>query len=869
MTGRQALLDFATMTASTRAQAVAIRPANTRKAYDKKKIEFKRFCDAVYWDEPETDRHLVTPMKAFMFVWYHAHRPKRSTASVRIRASGEPGDDVNYVDDERRVPPFNTDEYRRLLNTYGGTNLDATVELPSETVAPADCLGGSQVRGYSASVRDVWADQQRQGLNDLSWDNGINNAGLQSLMKIVRLREAHVKHRNAHEKIDEDIVPFLLATKIEEIGLSFWNRALRVNQQSILCALRDRFTYLMTTRAILRGESLFRADLSDLFMVTFQQAEGDPHQLQVLMLQLAFGKTNNGRKLQGRAMRHKSPYECVMYALAMYLWFRFKHTGEMENPPDFTDNAEWFFIKLLVSSHESIVKQRDDDGREVIDHSAVSKEMQSATYAAAVKAVLEGHGIPPLKLCHIGRVTGPRYGEMQELSEQQIQNLGNWEPSQRQEIYSEKIPLQALRVMNGHPHQRGSVYIPRFTLDLPPPLLAIAREHIFPWAESKLADVEMASAADGRSRHTAAYFLKMLIQLRHLILQDTAEILTYSEPRSHPLYAETVFASQAFGDYVSTMRTHLAQAPAADPLNMSMEAALPGVMNRFDQLQAILNQLREIARTDAIQNVGMLQQVLERIDSLDGRVVHLTSATERHEQLAHSLSVAFSAFANVSQPVATVRLQRQPPAAGVANAVRFGTFGTGASEAPSVGAPVPQPPPLAPWIPQTPGLGAKLSISHASFSALFDEYRGSGRSNAPGQEYDYDGKPVEGGFRALEAAGIAWRRKPYYDQKELAHFCRVKTVVESVFKRMEASDDPVGVMNELIGRYDAIFAQAAELAIKNFRGDKSTNRRVELMGDLLREENFLPPKKSRNRAPQGQAPRRNRTQAPQVPATAV
>jgi hypothetical protein len=48
-------------------------------------------------------------------------------------------------------------------------------------------------------------------------------------------------------------------------------------------------------------------------MVSFEQATGDPHNIQVLILQLAFGKTNNGRKLQGRAMRHKSPYECILY----------------------------------------------------------------------------------------------------------------------------------------------------------------------------------------------------------------------------------------------------------------------------------------------------------------------------------------------------------------------------------------------------------------------------------------------------------------------------------------------------------------------------------------------------------------------------
>jgi Centromere DNA-binding protein complex CBF3 subunit, domain 2 len=870
-------LDYAAMTASTRAQEVAIRPVNTSKAYDPKKIEFLRFCDAVFEDEPEPGRYFVTRRKAFMFVWYHAHRPKRSSGSVRNRASGEVGDDVTHVADERQVPPLNTDEYRQLLDTYGGDNLNENEALPDEAVAPPNCLGDSQVRAYSGAVRDVWADQHRRGINPLFWDGDINNIGLKSLMRLIRSREARVKHHNAHEKIDQEVIPFLLATKIEEIGLAFWNKALlvgqRVDSRTVLSALRDRFTYLMTTRAILRGESVLRADLSDLFSVSFRQTEGDPHDLQVLILQMAFGKTNRGRKLQGRAMRHKHPYECVMYALAMYLWFRFKHTGEMENPPDFTDNDEWFKIKLLVGSNVSIVKEHD--GMEVIDRSAVTTQMHSATYASAVKGVLNALGIPTDKQCHIGRATGPRLAEMMELSEQQIQNLGNWEPSQRQEIYSEKIPLQALRVMNGHSHLRGSVYIPRFTMDIPLALQALAQQQIFPWAESKLADVQRASAADGRSRHTAAYFLNMLIQLRHLILQDTAEIMTYSEPRQHPLFTEPIFTSQLFGEYVAAMKTHLAQAPAADPLNMSMEAALPGVMNRFDQLQTCLNQLRELARTGAFQNTSLLEIVLVRIESLHERLEHLTNATDRHERLAHTLSVAFSDFANGSRPVAAVQPQFQPPPVPEAgNVVRFGF---GASQVPLARAgalaPAPQLPQAAnaaPWIPREPGHGAKLSVFHASFSALFDEYRGSGRSEAPGQEYNYDGKPIEGGFQALEAKGSAWRT-PYYSNKERAHFCRVKKVVESVLKRMEASNDPDAVMYQLIEHYDALFAKASEEAMAKFNGDKTTDRRIELMTELLIDEEYLPPrqKRNRNRANEAQAPQQNRMQAPQARAMAV
>jgi hypothetical protein len=59
----------------------------------------------------------------------------------------------------------------------------------------------------------------------------------------------------------------------------------------------------------------------------------------------------------------------------MYLWFRFKTTGEDQHPPDFTENMEWFFTKLLVPSQISIVNEVN--GVEVVDRSGVSKEMRT------------------------------------------------------------------------------------------------------------------------------------------------------------------------------------------------------------------------------------------------------------------------------------------------------------------------------------------------------------------------------------------------------------------------------------------------------------------------------------------------------------
>lgn len=846
---------YSAVAASTRAQEIALRPAGTTKAYGRKKIEFRRFCEAMYENEAEAARCLVTPVKAFLFVWYQAHRKKRMAGRSHSRRSrhshrlhNDSDDEDDDDDDESHVPPFDKEEFWFLKATYGHQS------NPDGDRTPPDPLGASQIRQYSAAVRDVLLDQQKQGINSLPWDE-VNSPMFQSLTKTTGTRAARVRHRNAEEKIDQAVAPFLLATSIGKITLSFWNKALTGAAHNVFASLRDRFLFVSTLRAILRGESLFNADLSDMFMATFRQGNNDPHELQLWVLQLAFGKTNGGKKLNGRALRHKDPYECVLYALAMYLWFRFMKTGEMQYPPDFRNNREWFYIKLITPGTASIVKRHA--GAIDVDRSCVSKVMGTSRYAESVKEVLNDHGLPIDKQAHLGRAVGPRLAEMHELPEVQIQNLGNWEPSQRQEVYSEKIPFQALRVMNGHPHEKGCVYIPRFTLDIPLPLWEEARRAIFPWAEIKIQEVRDAIAADQKPRPTALYFLKMLIDLRRIILQDTAEILTYSNRRTHPLFEEPIFASRHFGDYVARMRTHLAQAPADDPLNSAIEKALPGVRERIDQVQGSLNHVGQ--RVDNVAHeVGVVAEEMHSVNAVITRLVQAAErqerASETHERLASSLSVVLATFANDSRrPVST--LPPLPPVAAqqvgapvsVVETGETGTDAMGTSEALAASAAAGT---AAPWLPRTPGHRAKLSDFHASFSALFDEYRGSGVSTAPGKEYNYEGKPVPGGFRALEATGsTAWRRS--YTNKERAHFLRVKNVVDSVFAVGEGAEHPILAIGERVAVYDNLYAEAEQKC-----HSPTTDKKIEWMVKILRRDGFLEEPKKRNRASranQGQA----------------
>ena len=61
----------------------------------------------------------------------------------------------------------------------------------------------------------------------------------------------------------------------------------------IHAALRYRFTFLAAMCGLLRGETLFKAELSDVFQIVVKKDEY-PHPLFVMMMQFSTGKVNQG-----------------------------------------------------------------------------------------------------------------------------------------------------------------------------------------------------------------------------------------------------------------------------------------------------------------------------------------------------------------------------------------------------------------------------------------------------------------------------------------------------------------------------------------------------------------------------------------------
>ena len=112
-------------------------------------------------------------------------------------------------------------------------------------------------------------------------------------------------------------------------------------------ALRDRFQFLMTLSAVMRSDSVYKADLCDLCDFSFQQG-GELSPYHIMILRDGGGKSVQDKVQYGKVMRHRKPELCAIGALGLYLLARFEVTNE-EETFDYLDNKSWFNNKLIIS----------------------------------------------------------------------------------------------------------------------------------------------------------------------------------------------------------------------------------------------------------------------------------------------------------------------------------------------------------------------------------------------------------------------------------------------------------------------------------------------------------------------------------------
>lgn len=244
------------------------RRSNTATAYDPKTREWFDYCDWAFRNEPVHSRHLVTGTKLAKFLFYHAFREK-------------------YVKGRKGNHGFNGPDFDDVTANYAQLHHQFSRNMPDlKFPTPADPPGHAVLNTYRAAIYNVWMDQSGRGANSYSWEF-IKAGAVTKILKHVKTRKKRLAKARFDEKIDGELSPYSSFSQVNDIEESFWEHGKTL--KAGLPGLRNRFIFLMSYSGLLRSESLFLGELSDMFMVQYdRKRDVDPHE--IMILQIATGK---------------------------------------------------------------------------------------------------------------------------------------------------------------------------------------------------------------------------------------------------------------------------------------------------------------------------------------------------------------------------------------------------------------------------------------------------------------------------------------------------------------------------------------------------------------------------------------------------
>ena len=541
----------------------AITPENTLKAMEPKEKEYIEYCNKAYPND--LHRHTLKYEKVYKFMVYQSFREQKPRGGPKaLRNSGV---------------RFDYELYKSMLKE---------IVLPESgqliTPTPKRPIGIATFDMYRAVFRRMHRNQLAQNVTGEHWE-AVWKEGLVELRKHVQRRAPRIKKETYQEKVSGEFAPFSIVERYNEIELEMWKDSAAPSIRQIATNLRHRYCLLHLTSGILRCESLYRAELSDFVGLNPPKQDSDVHQVFIMINQIAAGKTNHGRVLYGRAIRHRKVELCCIGALSFYLSYRFMITEEFEafTAQDWMDNEKWFDIKLLIDV------QRNGSG-DINNTNSITND----SYSAHIKRVLAKLHIGCNKLLHLGRNMGARILELVEEEAEAIRQMGQWNPSVFDNSYSAKLPLGPMRKLAGYP-STSKIYFNTRTTVMPCEKLLRATP-IGGWVYDALDALE---CEDKNKEHTTAYHvLKFFQDLNIIFLQDAAALMALHSDRSHhPMFLQMpVFYTDEFKTFQETMASSLDS--EEDPLDANVEKILPGISRwhsvTHTELTAIHKALRDL-----------------------------------------------------------------------------------------------------------------------------------------------------------------------------------------------------------------------------------------------------------------------------------
>lgn len=194
---------------------------------------------------------------------------------------------------------FDREDYNKVM---AGHNWDTTSTM--EDQIGVEYIGYSVMNQCLSAILKLLQWQRDNSSNNLTKE-AIKSGRVMAIMKHVENRKVKVSRANYKEKLTHSFAPFRLVGRLGEMEERLWNR----NNNSMrngMAALRDRFTFLETLGAVLRGESLYKGELSDLCDF-IHKTRLDPHPFHCLIINIEIGKVNKNKTLFGRSKNLGSP----------------------------------------------------------------------------------------------------------------------------------------------------------------------------------------------------------------------------------------------------------------------------------------------------------------------------------------------------------------------------------------------------------------------------------------------------------------------------------------------------------------------------------------------------------------------------------
>lgn len=296
--------------------------------------------------------------------------------------------------------------------------------------------------------------------------------------------------------------------------------------------LRSRLTFILSHLTLFDASSIRSIDLSGISIHLIPDTT-DSTPLKVISFISGKDRENNNA-----VARHKDLEMCSVYALALWLFYRFQVSNE--GFPNMLDGETWKSKELFIKLFNMGRRPNLSDNQSFKRGARRAQTLQLSDLYSGLNFNLTNQ--------YISQGIGSHFLHLGGVSPLELDKLEDWRMQPVLDFST--IPQATIRFFAGFPTTPGTYYIPRSRVIPSDKLL----EQVFPEIEENLSRLdEQPSSASQKE----VAFLMMLKELRIVLLQDTA-VLSKKYP-SHHILQHSLFKSDEFIEFAQSMEESLSR----------------------------------------------------------------------------------------------------------------------------------------------------------------------------------------------------------------------------------------------------------------------------------------------------------------------